>query len=46
MALASKHLKKSKLDAFTSWLTRVLRNDRVPELVAAIQKQLPSIEAK
>jgi hypothetical protein len=46
MALASKHLKNSKLDAFTSWLTRVLRNDKVPDLMTAIQKQLPSIEAK
>lgn len=46
MALASKHLKKSKLDAFKSWLTRVLRNDKVPELVAAIQMELPKIEAK
>jgi energy-coupling factor transporter ATP-binding protein EcfA2 len=46
LALASSHLKKSKLDAFTSWLTRVLRNDRVPNLVAAIQKELPIMEAK
>ena len=41
LALASKHLKRSKLDAFTSWLTRVLRNDKAPHLVAAIQKELP-----
>jgi energy-coupling factor transporter ATP-binding protein EcfA2 len=46
LALASKHLKNSKLDAFISWLTRVLRNDKAPDLVAAIQKALPNIEAK
>lgn len=46
MALASKHLKNSKVDAFTSWLTRVLRNDKVPHLVAAIKKELPNIEAR
>jgi hypothetical protein len=46
MALASKHLKNSKPDAFTNWLTRVLRNEKVPDLVAAIQKELPKIEAK
>lgn len=46
MALASKHLKNSKLGAFTSWLTRVLRNDKVPLLVAAIKKELPNIEER
>jgi hypothetical protein len=46
MALASTHLKNSKVDAFTSWLTRVLRNLKVPDLVTAIQKELPKIEAK
>ena len=43
MALASKHLKRSKVDAFTSWLTRVLRNASVPDLLAAIQKELPKL---
>ena len=46
MALASKHLKNCKLDAFTSWFTRVLRNNKVTDLVPAIQKELPNIEAK
>jgi hypothetical protein len=46
MALASRHLKKCKLDAFTSWLTRALRNNKVPDLVAAFQKELPRIEPK
>lgn len=46
MALASTRLRNSKVDAFTSWITRVLRNEKVPGLVAAIQKELPRIEAK
>jgi energy-coupling factor transporter ATP-binding protein EcfA2 len=45
MALASSHLKNCKLDAFTSWLTRALRNNKVPNLIAAIQKELPIIRA-
>lgn len=46
MALAAKHLKKSKLKDFESWLTRVLRSDKVPELVLEIRKVLPEIVAR
>jgi hypothetical protein len=46
LALGAKHLKNTTLASFTSWFTRVLRNNKVPDLVAAIQKELPNIEAK
>ncbi len=44
MALAATHLKRSKLPAFKSWLTRALRTNTVPTLVAAIAMCLPKIE--
>ncbi len=44
MALAAQHLKNSRLVDFEGWLTRVLRNDKVPELVTAIRRELPEIE--
>lgn len=44
MALAARHLKKSKRVDFESWLTRVLRNNSEPELVKAIRKCLPKIK--
>lgn len=43
MALAAKHLKKSKLHDFESWLTRVLRNNKVPALTAALRLSLPTM---
>ena len=44
MQLAATHLKRSKLPAFKSWLTRALRTNTVPTLVTAIAKCLPKIE--
>lgn len=44
MALASRYLKSSKLVDFESWLARVLRNNKVPELTTAIRKILPTIQ--
>lgn len=46
MALASTHLKRSRVVDFKSWLTRVLRNDKVPALVEAIRGCLPVIQAR
>ena len=43
MALAARHLKKSKKADFESWLTRVLRNNKVPALVTAIRTTLPEV---
>lgn len=45
MALAAKHLKKSRRQDFESWLTRVLRSDKAPALVSEIRKVLPEIVA-
>lgn len=45
MALAAKHLKKSRRQDFESWLTRVLRSDKAPALVLEIRKVLPEIVA-
>lgn len=44
-ALAAKHLKTSKLVDFENWLTRILRSDKVPGVVAAIRQSLPAIQA-
>jgi len=46
MALAASHLKRTKLDAFESWLLRMLRNAKAPDLVAAIQAALPAVSAR
>ena len=46
MALAAKHLKKSKMQDFESWLTRVLRNNKVPALTEAMRQSLPTISAQ
>ena len=46
MALASRYLKSSKLVDFESWLTRVLRNNKVPELTTAIRDILPIIQPR
>lgn len=46
MAFAATHLKRLRLADFESWLTRVLRNDRQPELLAAIRCVLPAIQAR
>lgn len=39
--LAASHLKGNNKDRFESWLTRVLRNESVPALTAAIRNVLP-----
>lgn len=46
IALAAQHLKNSRLKDFESWITRVLRVDRVPALVMAIRDTLPKIMAQ
>lgn len=46
MGLAAKHLKRSKLADFESWLTRVLTNNKMPLLVAAIRNILPAIQPR
>ena len=45
LSLVPKHLKPSRLADFESWLTRVLRNDKAPTLVAALKVSLPTIVA-
>lgn len=46
MALAAKHLKKSRQQDFESWLTRVLRSDKVPALTTALRQNLPTMTAR
>lgn len=41
--LMAKHLKKTKVKAFKSWLIRVLNNNTFPGLVESIQEALPKI---
>jgi hypothetical protein len=43
MSLAARHLKGKKLDDFVAWLTRALRNNKSPKLVAVIQDNLPKM---
>jgi AAA domain, putative AbiEii toxin, Type IV TA system len=43
VAVAASKLKTTPKDAFVDWLTRVLANDKVPSLVAAVQAILPNI---
>ena len=43
LALAAAHLRKSRLTDFESWFTRVLQNDKVPGLQAAVRDILPAI---
>lgn len=46
MALAARHLKGMKLSDFENWLTRVLRNDKVPALTTAVRNILPEIQPR
>lgn len=46
IALAAKHLKKTRLQDFESWLTRVLRSDKVPALTVALRQNLPTMTAR
>jgi ABC-type branched-subunit amino acid transport system ATPase component len=41
LALAATHLKRSKRSDFENWLTRVLRNNRIPALTVALRESLP-----
>jgi AAA domain, putative AbiEii toxin, Type IV TA system len=43
--LVPKHLKPSRLPDFESWLTRVLRSNKVPALTEALRAVLPEINA-
>jgi len=44
MALAAKHLKGMRLTDFESWLTRILRNNKLPPLTTAVRNILPKIQ--
>ena len=46
IALAAACLKRSRLSDFESWLVRVLRNNKMPVLAAAIRDSLPTIQAR
>jgi len=46
MALAARHLKGMKLTDFESWLTRVLRNNKLPALTTAVRNILPEIQPR
>jgi hypothetical protein len=46
VSLAALHLKGSKATDFESWLTRILRNRKIPALVAALNGILPTIRAQ
>lgn len=46
MALAASHLKNCKLQAFESWIVRVLRNQNAPTVISAIKELLPNIETQ
>jgi len=46
MELAARHLKRSRLADFVSWLTRVLRNNKLPDVVTAFRASVPIIEAQ
>lgn len=46
LAVAASKLKSTSKEAFDSWLTRVLANNRVPSLVSAVRAILPKLEAK
>jgi energy-coupling factor transporter ATP-binding protein EcfA2 len=46
MALAAKYLKSSRVDDFEGWLTRMLRNNQISGLVAALRHHLPKIQAQ
>ena len=43
MALAASQLKNSKKNDFENWLTRILRNNRAPEVSKAIFSELPKL---
>lgn len=45
LALAAAHLKRTKAKDFESWLTRVLRNNKAPAVLAAIRVVLPTLTA-
>lgn len=46
MVLAAKHLKGMKLKDFESWLTRILRNNKLPALSTAVRNILPTIQPR
>ncbi|GAB3380081.1 AAA family ATPase [Lysobacter fragariae] len=43
LACAATHLKRTRLVDFEGWLTRVLRNNKAPALVATIKEGLPQV---
>lgn len=45
IALAAQHLKNTRAKDFESWITRVLRGNKVPALVIAMRDTLPKIMA-
>jgi hypothetical protein len=46
LAVAASRLRNTPKIAFEGWLTRVMLNDKVPKLVAAIRAVLPAISAR
>ncbi len=46
LAVASSHLKASRMSAFEEWLIRALNSGTKPGIVAALRAVLPSIEAR
>lgn len=46
MSLAATHLKSTTVANFESWLTRVLRNNQVPALTAALTQAFPVVQAQ
>ncbi len=45
LSLAALHLKNTKMDAFTSWLTRAMRNPQAGGLHQALRQVLPVVNA-
>ncbi|WP_082477456.1 AAA family ATPase [Methylobacterium sp. Leaf93] len=45
VAIAAKHLKSTSASEFKSWLARMLLNDSIPALTAAIRGHIPAITA-
>ncbi|RWQ28337.1 AAA family ATPase [Mesorhizobium sp.] len=46
MALVARHLKNTTMGEFEMWITRVLRNNLVPELTQALRRVLPAIQPR
>jgi ABC-type branched-subunit amino acid transport system ATPase component len=45
LALAARHLKRTKAKDFENWLTRALLNDKAPAVLTAVRAALPPLKA-